>query len=208
VVGGGTGDDIIARMGSWRRFRFGLMFSIWALPALAIAIAWPVSWWRTLEVRRTLFEAPTAYRVNSLQITSGRLSFASIVWADVEMGEEDRVGEARYKLDCEPIGRDDSWSYFEPFEITTGPRSSSKQLAGFGFARFAVAELKGFGWTVPCVALLTLWVVPVVPWSWHRWRTRDRRTRGKCRGCGYDLRASPGRCPECGHDAPPRAAAG
>jgi tetratricopeptide (TPR) repeat protein len=40
-------------------------------------------------------------------------------------------------------------------------------------------------------------VLPVV-WGRFRARTRCRVSRGLCLACGYDLRATPRRCPECG----------
>jgi hypothetical protein len=49
-------------------------------------------------------------------------------------------------------------------------------------------------------ALLTL-TIPAVGLVWMSLtaRRRDLRNReGRCVACGYDLRATPDRCPECG----------
>jgi hypothetical protein len=51
---------------------------------------------------------------------------------------------------------------------------------------------------VPFWFLEALFFLPVVFIGRRYWHVRQRLHRGLCPACGYDLRATPQRCPECG----------
>jgi len=90
------------------------------------------------------------------------------------------------------------------------PASSSN---GFGFA--PVNDVMAFGtptrgWrargvVIPYWAPLALFLVPPLAWTRTLLRRQGRGRRGLCVRCGYDIRATPGRCPECGNAVTPTA---
>ena len=55
---------------------------------------------------------------------------------------------------------------------------------------------------VPYWLIMLASAVPPIIWVRHR-RDAQRAALGLCRACGYDLRATPERCPECGLEPQP-----
>lgn len=50
----------------------------------------------------------------------------------------------------------------------------------------------------PTWAAIAVLLLPMGLWAGIGWRHRRRVKAGHCANCGYDLRATPDKCPECG----------
>jgi hypothetical protein len=86
----------------------------------------------------------------------------------------------------QPIVRD-----FEP--PVRADLSARKALIVMWHDRLDVPVLSlGYGWLLVATVALP---ASVALRGARRW---NRRARGRCPACGYDLRATPGKCPECG----------
>jgi hypothetical protein len=82
-------------------------------------------------------------------------------------------------------------------------RDWGKEFPGFNAAGFQYAGLRGpngslYNISVPHWFPAALFMLAPVTWVITERRRRHRPRRGRCTRCGYDLRATPGRCPECG----------
>jgi hypothetical protein len=62
-------------------------------------------------------------------------------------------------------------------------------------------EYRTYQASAPCWFLQLMTLILPVAWLVKRRLRLQRERKGQCRRCGYDLRATPERCPECGMDA-------
>ena len=102
-------------------------------------------------------------------------------------------------------------------DFTDAPRawsSANRQWLGFSYVRddswLPKAQLQ-WGYPtarsralfVPHWAIVALTAILPATALLRYARNRKRRRDNLCPKCGYDLRATPGRCPECGHEPSP-----
>ena len=88
-----------------------------------------------------------------------------------------------------------------------GTRFERWALPGVVVERMS-GRTRGYHVEVSYWLLLCCGALPVGAWLMWRRTLGRRAVNGFCLACGYDLRATPGRCPECGTGVSPQAAKG
>ena len=185
-----------------KRHLLNLLTALSLLACVAVGALWAGSYGRPLYVARQTFTAggAPAGRVWAYRaaVTRGRIR--------LERVERTASGYAPLPPAVDAPGRA-YWSWGVPLPWDTAgrlpPAKSLLNRLGFhrleGTVRYTVWEDGRFrGVMVPAWLCVITLAAPSLAWSVRRGSDRRRLAKGCCVRCGYDLRATPGRCPECG----------
>jgi hypothetical protein len=151
-----------------------LAFTLCAVACLPLCVAAIAMCVRSFDVEDELEYLSPGYRLLMLISKNGRLDVLYLSHWDVD---------------------DPGLTYLQGSPATYGGTDYSRRVLGFG----AGVQLNGGRFVNVPYWFIALAVAapPVV--AVRRFRARRRRERrGHCEVCGYDLRATPDRCPECG----------
>ncbi len=115
---------------------------------------------------------------------------------------------------CGVFGEPSSVVVF-PSVVVYSPPALFRDTTFLGFGQVSETFPSASGTTFRCSALsVPFWVLFLATtglpswWLHRRLMVRRRSRAGLCPACGYDLRATPDRCPECGTEAAARSAEG
>jgi hypothetical protein len=183
------------RLGRWL-FNFAAVVSGGLLIlAIALYVRSFVEWDEIRLVRLT--DAPTATYETTYGVSQSR---GTILFCAER--------ETTRHPNSTPIPQEYHWVYLKHPVVTVRTLGSTWQYGGIGFgvsgAKATNAALQGKDVFVPHWAIVLL--ASVLPIAWLARRRFSAAPSGYCTNCGYDLRATPTRCPECG--AIPRPAKG
>ncbi len=199
---------------------------LWTLLSLVVLLAWIRSYWRLdsfgwhsgvftwPDGRRKVWDearfdvwSNLVDRKDGLIFTyrelmgysgGGQLAFVpgtSVYIVDRQPG----VGE--WWSDGHPVVYPNFWKSQHAYGV---PRPDVPRIAGIGYRPWRIDRIGKHSWF--CEIVLPYWllfVIFAVPLAWQLRTVYRRRCReGLCPTCGYDLRATPDRCPECGIPVP------
>lgn len=184
-----------------KKWIWRVVFWVMAVVNVGLLGLWGTSYWREIGASR-------AFAVKNNDGTIGcDFYVGSVAMGGVTV--ERRIEEFPPNVvnPNAPLGRGIwEFQFYRGIRVSQGgPKTEA--LIEFEFARRPGGSYPyNKSWDLIQFPVWALMVPTMVVLGIARWKTsRHRRRRmwikeGRCGGCGYDLRASPIRCPECGKD--------
>jgi hypothetical protein len=174
---------------------------------IATALAWTLSYWRYDRIGTSTFnetgQSRTGYGVGSSR------SRVILQWNKTTFPSPQvfRTAQEHHALLVERVGRLTIQSGHRPVELSGYYRGRPRKVRyGFMWDRRVAMTGPGESAHEYRSAMVPYWflvlLTAIVPATWagrrlgRRLRAHRFSTRGLCPACGYDLRATPGRCPE------------
>jgi len=167
---------------------------------VGIALLWLRGHWTNdFLTRKSPFAGRTSQTQEFLYLLGGSVAFGHAL-TEVKQAPDEDSDDIGFHAMSQPSSADD-----DPLWRVRNYRGGRHWL-GFGYLH-GVNQVPYFGeWktrTTQYEVVLPYWALSlafaIAPswWLADKWR-RSRRRPGLCPLCGYDLRATPDRCPECG----------
>jgi 4-amino-4-deoxy-L-arabinose transferase-like glycosyltransferase len=178
----------------------------WLLDALAtlsllLCIATAIQWYRSYRTEGDLvyFGHSECEALHTLNGSFG-IVYTNAAWSNPHFEYSTTTPRAGFNY-ADPHGRHAFWNrlgFFFAFAAMPSSANPNPRPPGM-----TLPPLSRF-----CEILVPLWFVMVLCAAFPVWRfvvepVRSRKQPGCCLVCGYDLRATPDRCPECG-SVPPK----
>jgi hypothetical protein len=164
-----------------RRRLLRILLNAATVLSLVLCVATAAQWLRSRSVR-DLWSKSAGGTIWSVDLNAGWMSVARL-WVD-----QPPAPSWSWRHDAQPV-QDQKWSGWER-TLGVGAENNAGRLGAFAFRHRS--------WSIAHRNVVLLTVILPAARLFHALRVRARKARRRCPACGYDLRATPDRCPECG----------
>jgi hypothetical protein len=183
---------------------FTILSALSLLLCVAVCVLWVRSYWvgDDFVVRNPIDDGAISWqRVTDIRLGRGGIQVERVKLRVYTVNRDDkRVNELIFTIPPPPAR---SWEAADPEYPDFLYGDAAAGLAGFAWSRYDTGggwlSVRGWGVIVPMWLPALLLTLPTAVTVRSRRRRKANARAGLCPQCGYDLRATPTRCPECGH---------
>ncbi len=175
-----------------KRRLFNLATFVSRLLCVATVVLWVVSYWWAMTLSRSA--GPTMYLTDYvISVEQGRFRF----FVGHRAGGQ-RIEGVAWRLNTQPAEKSNDLPPVLRFHYASTAEHWGIAVIGVEFHHNHSSSYSYYSFFGYNDVLALLFAILPIAWGWKAHRHQKQHQRGLCSSCGYDMRATPERCPECG----------